>query len=121
MRFYSQQHPYYCGVDLHTRMMFCCIVDADGQIVEHTNLPTPEHRFLKLIEPYRDGLVVGVECMFSWYWLADLCERESIDFVLGHVCYVVAHRLLPVNPDSVIDACGFHSAYIDINDAVSQT
>jgi hypothetical protein len=22
--------------------------------------------------------------MFAWYWLADLCERESIPFVLGH-------------------------------------
>lgn len=90
MRFYSQQHPYYCGIDLHTRMMFCCIVDSDGHIVEHANLPTREARFLKLIEPYREGLVVGVECMFSWYWLADLCEREQIDFVLGHALYMRA-------------------------------
>ena len=22
--------------------------------------------------------------MFAWYWLADLCEREGIPFVLGH-------------------------------------
>jgi hypothetical protein len=22
--------------------------------------------------------------MFAWYWLADLCGRESIPFVLGH-------------------------------------
>src|SRR6476620_7808712 len=22
--------------------------------------------------------------MFAWYWLADLCEREKIPFVLGH-------------------------------------
>lgn len=90
MRFYSQQHPYYCGIDLHTRMMFCCIVDSDGHIVEHANLPTREARFLKLIKPYREGLVVGVEYMFSWYWLADLCEREQIDFVLGHALYMRA-------------------------------
>ena len=90
MRFYSQQHPYYCGIDLHTRKMFCCIVDQAGEIREHSNLPTREHRFLKLIEPYREGLVVGVECMFSWYWLADLCEREQIDFVLGHALYMKA-------------------------------
>ncbi len=37
------------------------------------------------VKPFRDGLVVrGVECMFAWYWLADLCEREKIPFVLGH-------------------------------------
>jgi transposase len=90
MRFYKQQHPYYCGVDLHTRQMFCCLLDQAGEIREHRNLPTREDRFLKFIEPYRDGLVVGVECMFSWYWLADLCEREQIDFILGHALYMKA-------------------------------
>ena len=34
------------------------------------------------------GLVVGVECMFAWYWLADLCAAEAIDFVLGHALYM---------------------------------
>jgi hypothetical protein len=27
---------------------------------------------------------VAVECMFTWYWLADLCAHEGIPFVLGH-------------------------------------
>jgi transposase len=30
------------------------------------------------------GLVVAVECMFTWYWLADVCAAEGIAFVLGH-------------------------------------
>ncbi len=34
--------------------------------------------------------MVGVECMFAWYWLADLCSREEIDFVLGHALYMKA-------------------------------
>jgi hypothetical protein len=29
-------------------------------------------------------VVVAVECLFTWYWLADLCAREAIPFVLGH-------------------------------------
>jgi transposase len=28
--------------------------------------------------------------MFSWYWLADLCADEEIDFVLGHALYMRA-------------------------------
>jgi hypothetical protein len=28
--------------------------------------------------------------MFTWYWLADLCEREGISFVLGHALYMQA-------------------------------
>ncbi|MCL4837764.1 MAG: IS110 family transposase, partial [Thermoanaerobaculia bacterium] len=26
----------------------------------------------------------GCECIFCWYWLADLCEDEGIAFALGH-------------------------------------
>ncbi|MGD0626174.1 MAG: IS110 family transposase, partial [Thermodesulfobacteriota bacterium] len=31
MRFYTKQHQYYCGIDLHTKKMFICILDAAGQ------------------------------------------------------------------------------------------
>lgn len=88
MRFYSTSHQYYCGIDLHTKMMYVCILDSDANILIHKNIPTNEKRFLKLIEPYRNDLVVGVECMFSWYWLADLCCKERIHFILGHALYM---------------------------------
>jgi len=35
-------------------------------------------------------VVVGAECMFTWYWLADLCQKEGIAFVLGHALYMKA-------------------------------
>jgi transposase len=28
--------------------------------------------------------------MFTWYWIADLCARENIPFVLGHALYMKA-------------------------------
>jgi len=31
-----------------------------------------------------------VECIFTWYWLADLCAQEGIAFVLGHALYMKA-------------------------------
>jgi transposase len=34
--------------------------------------------------------VVCVECIFTWYWLADLCTHEGIPFVLGHALYMKA-------------------------------
>src|SRR5262245_12780337 len=46
--------------------------------------------FLKAVAPYREGLVVAVECVFTWYWLADLCAQEGIPFVLGHALYMKA-------------------------------
>ena len=46
--------------------------------------------FLKAVAPYRDGWVVAVECLFTWYWLADLCADQGIPFVLGHALYMKA-------------------------------
>lgn len=90
MKFYTKQHNFYCGIDLHAGAMYVCILNATGEVVVHKNIPTRPKSFLKLIKPYRDRLVVGCECMFSWYWLADLCADEGIDFVLGHALYMKA-------------------------------
>jgi len=46
--------------------------------------------FLHAIKPFREDLVVSAECMFAWYWLADLCEDENIPFILGHALYMRA-------------------------------
>lgn len=84
MRCYQQQHRFYCGVDLHARTMYLHVLDANGKTVFERDLPTDPDAFLAAIAPYRPDLVVGAECMFAWYWLADLCEDEGIPFVLGH-------------------------------------
>ncbi len=90
MNFYTQQHKHYCGIDLHARAMYVCILDQSGTILVHKNLPTTPEAFLRIIAPYRDEVVVGVECIFTWYWLADLCAKEGIAFVLGHALYMKA-------------------------------
>ena len=90
MRFYNQAHAFYCGVDLHARTMYLCILDQAGTIVLHKELPAEPGAFLEAIAPYRDGLVVACECLFCWYWLADLCQAEGIAFVLGHALYMKA-------------------------------
>src|SRR6185295_4704565 len=90
MRFYTQQHPHYCGIDLHTRTMYMCVLDQAGAIVLHRNMKADPESFLKAIASFRQNIVVAVECIFSWYWLADLCKREGIAFVLGHALYMKA-------------------------------
>jgi len=90
MKFYTGQHKYYCGVDLHARTMFLCVLDERGYPLLEKNIKTDPELFLKTIEPYRENLVVAVECMFTWYWLADLCSREKIPFILGHALYMKA-------------------------------
>ncbi len=90
MRFYTRQHRFYCGVDLHARSMYVCILDAERSVLVSKNIAAAPEPFLELIGPYREDLAVAAECMFTWYWLADLCERERIVFVLGHALYTRA-------------------------------
>jgi transposase len=90
MRFYTQQHQFYCGIDLHARTMYVCILKQDGEMMVHRDMKASPDTFLKAIAPYRDGIVVAIECMFTWYWLADLCAQEGIPFVLGHALYMKA-------------------------------
>jgi transposase len=84
VRTYNATHAYYCGVDLHAKTLFVNVLDDKGATRLEREIPASPAAFLGAVEPFREGLVVGCECMFAWYWLADLCEREQIPFVLGH-------------------------------------
>jgi len=90
MRFYTQRHRFYCGIDLHARTMYVCIMDHDGTILAHRNLPAATEACADVLRPYQEDLVLAVECMFSWYWVAHLCSRIGVEFVLGHALYMKA-------------------------------
>ncbi len=90
MRFFTDRHQNYCGIDLHARSMYACVQNAEGKILLHRNMPAAPEPFLKAIEPFRENVVVGVECIFTWYWLADFCAEHDIPFILGHALYMKA-------------------------------
>jgi hypothetical protein len=35
MRFYTDPHRFYCGVDLHATTLYVCILDASGTTILH--------------------------------------------------------------------------------------
>jgi transposase len=86
MRFFQPPADarFYAGVDLHARSLFLCVLDRDGQERFARNLSAAPAPFLKAVQPFRDGLAVGCECMHCWYWLADTCREHDITFALGH-------------------------------------
>jgi transposase len=89
MRFYNASpHRFYCGIDLHARSMHVCVLDAAGAVVLDRNLPCHFETLLEAIAPFKGGIVIGVECMFGWYWLADRCAEHDIPFVVGHALYM---------------------------------
>jgi transposase len=90
MRFYTNQHHYYCGIDLHTKNMYICILNQAGDILVHKNIHTIPHSLHRIIKPFLPDIVIAVECMFTWYWIADFCSKYNIPFVLGHALYMKA-------------------------------
>jgi transposase len=90
MRFYTTQHPFYCGIDLHARTMYVCILDQAGETLLHRHMTATPEALLKAIAPYRDQVVLAAACMFTWYWLADRCAEHGIPCVLGHALYMQA-------------------------------
>ena len=92
MRFYTQQRPFFCGIDLHARSLYVCIVDDNGNICLHKEIKAAPEPLLALLMPYLKRIVIGVECMHCWYWIADFCSDHGIEFILGHALYMRAIR-----------------------------
>jgi hypothetical protein len=83
-RFSTTPHHFSCGIDRHARAMSVCLLSHDGQSVLHRTMNAAPEAFLTAVAPYREGLVVAVEGLFTWSWLADRCAEPGIPFVLGH-------------------------------------
>jgi transposase len=90
MRFYTQQHRHYCGIDLHARSLYVCVLDQAGNTLLHRKLACDREALLAALKPYKKDLVVAVECLFCWYWVADLCEENGFTFILGHALFMKA-------------------------------
>jgi transposase len=91
MKYYTSTTQFNCGIDLHARQMYVCLMDRDGKKLVHTNIKNNDFDyFLKLVAPYKHDLTVCAECMFGWYWLADACQAAGLHFVLAHALYLKA-------------------------------
>lgn len=91
MKYYTSTTQFNCGIDLHARQMYVCLMDRQGKKLVHTNIKNNDFEyFLKLVGPYRHDLTVCAECMFGWYWLADACQAAGLPFVLAHALYLKA-------------------------------
>jgi transposase len=79
---------YYCGIDLHARTMYICLMDKMGQVHIHRNLKNDFALLQHVLAPYQESVSIGVESTFNWYWLADGCHQAGIPFYLGHALYM---------------------------------
>jgi predicted NBD/HSP70 family sugar kinase len=62
MRFYNRQHRHYCGIDLHVKAMYLCILNSTGQVLLHKNVKTTPQAFLEAIHDERRRWITSVIC-----------------------------------------------------------
>jgi len=88
MNFIKLNTQYYCGIDLHARSMYICVMNKQGDILLHRNLRTEFREFKRKVHKFLPDLSVGVESTYNYYWLADACKHDGIPFYLGHAYYM---------------------------------
>jgi len=102
MRFYQPHTQFYCGIDLHATVLYLCIIDNNKKIHLHRKVRNQDTELLlKLINPYKQSIVVTCESTYAWYWLADLCSDNDIEFTLGHALYMRAIHGAKVKNDRI--------------------
>lgn len=75
MKYYTTTTEYNCGVDLHARNMYLCLMDRAGKVLVHENIKDNDtDYFLQRVAPYRHDLTVTFESCFLGTWFADLCR-----------------------------------------------
>jgi len=88
MEHYKINSTYYCGVDLHARSMYVCVMNKDGDILLHQNMRTESQQIKRKLAPFMPDVCIGVESTYNYYWLADACRFNKIPFYLGHAYYM---------------------------------
>ena len=81
MRFYRGTHRHYCGIDLHARTMYVCILSQEGAVLLHRNLPCNPGIFLAAI----DGGITRDNIDEVGQWGADLVISGSAIFERGAI------------------------------------
>ena len=68
--------------------MYICVINNSGETVFHRNMEYSRDNLELVTNTFGKDIVVGVECIFTWYWVADFCAERGIDFALGHAYYM---------------------------------
>jgi hypothetical protein len=83
-RVYTPQHQADGGIALHARTLSGCLLNQAGARLVQQHFKASPETVRKVMAPYRDELVVAVECRGPWDGLADLCPRAGSAVGRGH-------------------------------------
>jgi hypothetical protein len=65
MRFYNRQHQFYCGIDLHARLLAVCVLDQAGNVVCQTQIAADKQLLLDTLAPFRTAAPTAMPLIFG--------------------------------------------------------
>jgi len=87
--YHQPNYEFICGVDLHSKMTYICIINQEKEVLVHRNIKgNCLDTFLEFLKPYLGKIAISAEACFPYYWLAEFCEKNNIDLLLGHPLYM---------------------------------
>jgi transposase len=63
-------------------------MDKAGKVLQSEEVESNFSEVLRVLKPFLPSIAVCCECTFNWYWLADGCHKNNIEFILGHALYM---------------------------------
>ena len=75
---------FYCGIDLHARDSFICIIDDKDKIHFDGKIQNQIEQFLFHLNSFSPRPSVVVESTLNWYWLVDGLMEAGFDVSLAH-------------------------------------
>jgi transposase len=75
---------FYCGIDLHARDSFVCVIDDRDKIHLKEKLSNQLVHFLYHLNEFSPRPSVVVESTLNWYWLVDGLKDAGFEVTLAH-------------------------------------
>ena len=75
---------FYCGIDLHARDSFVCIIDDNDRVLLKERIDNRLELFLYHLNSFTPRPSVVVESTLNWYWLVDGLMDAGFEVTLAH-------------------------------------
>jgi transposase len=76
---------YYCGIDLHSKDSWVCVIDEKDRIQLRKKVPNHLPTILHELDNFSSKPSAVVESTMNWYWLVDGLQDAGVEVKLAHI------------------------------------
>ena len=76
---------FYCGIDLHAKDSYLCVIDQKEKIHLRKKLPNQLPIILHELSQFSPKPSVVLESTLNWYWIVDGLQEAGFKVKLAHI------------------------------------